>query len=166
METSSQELAFGVLLVAVALPLACAVLAVAWLRRGRTRTVGEPLARQRASRVWLRVVWTVNAAALAAIVVNWEALPSSAALTLLALESALVSLSPLAHDADIGARGVRYGWSARAFADLEEWRLTGEHLRWKLRGEWVACHVAPEHHAALRERLRQSCPERESAFKD
>ncbi len=166
METSSQEVVFGALLVLVSVPLVCAVLAVVGLRRGHARTVGEPLARQRASRTWLRVAWTVHAAALAAIVVNWESLPSIAALTLLALGSLLLALSPLAHDADIGERGVRHGWMARALADLEEWRLTGEHLRWKLGGEWVACRIAPEHHTALRERLRQACAERESPFKD
>lgn len=166
METSSQELIFGTLLALVSLPIAFAVLAVVVLRRSHARTLGAPLARQRASRGWLRVAWTAHAAALAAVVVNWESLPATAALLLLGLSSLLLALSPLAHDADIGERGVRYGWTARALADLEEWRLTGEHLRWKLGGEWVACRIAPEQHASLRERLRQASPERESAFKD
>jgi hypothetical protein len=166
METSSQELALGVLLLGCSLPIGFSLFAVVVLRLRHARIVGARLGFQRSARAWMFVAWTAQAVALAAIVVSWEALPVFPALNLLVLASALFALSPGAQDAEVGEGGVRHGWSARTLTELEEWRLTGEHLRWKVRGEWVACHVAPERHARLRSLLSQACPERESAFRD
>jgi hypothetical protein len=59
---------------------------------------------------------------------------------------------------------VQRGWHARRLEELEEWRLTGEHLRFRLFGEWTAVPLAPEHHAAMRARLVACCAERESPF--
>jgi len=148
------------------LGLSLAALSLVLLARGRIAgRIGPVLARERASRAWLRLALTVTALAVAAVVVQWEGLPGTLALVTLAATTALLAASPLSQDADVGERGVRRGWSAREFAQIEEWRLTGEHLRWRLRGEWHACRVPLELHAALRARLQTACAERESPFR-
>jgi len=53
----------------------------------------------------------------------------------------------------------------RRFEDLEEWRLTGDHLRWKLFGEWQACEVPSAESESLRTKLEQLIPDRESRFR-
>jgi hypothetical protein len=65
----------------------------------------------------------------------------------------------------LGAKGVRVGWFSRTFEQLEEWRLTGDHLRVRIAGEWRALLVPVEEHPPLRERLEAICPDRESRFK-
>lgn len=148
------------------LGLGLAALSLVLVARGRmSGRVGPVVASERASRFWLRSALTVTALAVAAVVVHWEDLPGVLALASLGVSTALFASSPLAQDADVGERGVRRGWSAREFAQLEEWRLTGEHLRWRLRGEWFACRVPVELHASVRARLQAACAERESPFR-
>ena len=93
--------------------------------------------------------------------------PELRAPALLLLASALgIHLArPGFEDSVYGASGVQRGWFARRFEDLDEWRLTGQHLRWKLYGDWQATEVPPGEHDGLRARLMASIPERESAFK-
>ena len=79
---------------------------------------------------------------------------------------ALVWLGPGFQDALLGEHGVQRGWQARRFEDLEEWRLAGAHLRFRLGGEWTAVPCPPERQPALRERLLRLNPERESPFRD
>jgi len=149
------------------LVLCLGALSLVLLARARIAgRVGPVLASERASRFWLRLALTAVALTLAAVVVHWEQVPGVLALVTLGVSLTLFAASPLSHDADVGERGVRRGWSAREFAQLEEWRLTGEHLRWRLRGQWHACRVAPEQHAALRARLQAACADRESPFRD
>lgn len=149
------------------LGLCLVALAFVLLARGRMAArVGSVLASERASRLWLRLALTVTALAVAAVVVYWHELPGILALASLSISVALFAASPLAQDADVGERGVRRGWSAREFAQLEEWRLTGEHLRWRLRGEWHACRVPGELQSSVRARLQAACPTRESQFRD
>jgi hypothetical protein len=81
----------------------------------------------------------------------------------LALASAL--LRPLEQDRVAGRNGVRRGWYVRALADLEEWRLTGDHLRFRLRGLWEAVPLPTALHPEFEARLRALAPERESRFK-
>jgi hypothetical protein len=91
--------------------------------------------------------------------------PLAPGLALLALSAVLVALTPVRGDTAVGSRGARDGWEAARFAELEEWRLTGEHLRWRTDGEWLASSAPPERQAALREALERAAPERESRFK-
>ncbi len=98
------------------------------------------------------------------VVAGGLGVPIAPALLVLAGVALILALSPGFSDSVYGERGVRCGWHARRFEQLEEWRLTGEHLRWKLFGEWVASRVPPADQPALRERLEQSCPGRESRF--
>jgi hypothetical protein len=84
----------------------------------------------------------------------------------LALGSSLAAfaLTPGARDSWLGSSGVRVGFQARRYEELEEWRLIGDHLRWKLFGTWIASDLPKEQHATLRETLERLAPERESRF--
>jgi hypothetical protein len=91
-------------------------------------------------------------------------LPAVTCAALVVLGIAVAILSPGSGDAVCGEEGVQRGWHARRLGELEEWRLAGSHLRFRLFGEWTAVPLAPEHHAAMRARLVAACPERESPF--
>ncbi len=83
---------------------------------------------------------------------------------LLVATGACLWLQPSPRDEVCGADGVQYGWRSRRFEDLEEWRLTGEHLRFRVAGTWLAVGVPSAEHAALRKSLEELCPDRESRF--
>ena len=111
----------------------------------------------------LRKILRIAIAAVAVAVLVAGAVPRPPALSVLALAMLLSFLYPSNRDSAVGEDGVRSGWHARRFGEIEEWRLIGEHLRWRLRGEWVSCVVPVEHHAELRARLD---PRRESSTGD
>ncbi|MEM7515482.1 MAG: hypothetical protein AAF368_00970 [Planctomycetota bacterium] len=92
---------------------------------------------------------------------------TSLALALVALGFGVgISLiAPAPEDSTYGERGVRRGWQARRFDQLEGWRLTGEHLRFLVHGRLVAVEVPRAEHDALRARLLELCPEGMSSFK-
>jgi len=73
-------------------------------------------------------------------------------------------LRPREMDRVVGRNGVRVGWNSRCFSELEEWRLTGDHLRFKLLGQWAAVPLQLDRQAPVRERLREVAADRESAF--
>jgi hypothetical protein len=104
------------------------------------------------------------AATAVGVAVGAGELPRAELLTMLALCACVVASSPSFGDSILGERGVRRGWVARRFEQVEEWRLTGEHLRWKAAGEWLACRAPAELHGELREKLSKLCPGRESPF--
>jgi len=95
----------------------------------------------------------VTIAALLGPVPGWPAL------LVLVQALLLARLLPATEDSVLGERGVRSGWESRAFGELEEWLLVGEHLRWRLRGEWYACAAPAALHPGLRGKLD---PARES----
>ena len=73
-------------------------------------------------------------------------------------------LRPRELDRVTGTEGVRAGWNSRRYEELEEWRITGDHLRFKLFDQWTAVPLVVDAQAPIRERLRACAPERESAF--
>lgn len=168
MESPSQfgPAAFAPLLVgaasAAAVALAFALLAL----RRRRAVVGPVLARENGS-AFFRRLWITSACVVGVgLALHWSELaigPLVLATALLA--TAALVLSPSERDACVGERGVARGWETRAFGELEEWRLTGEHLRWRVGMRWLACQVPLAEHAPLRERLVASCGERESRFR-
>jgi hypothetical protein len=141
--------------------LLAAVATAAWTRR-LAATVGRARHRERPRRA-LRVPLVLGVAALGLAVSLGG--PSASQLVLLAGAGLLALVAPGSGDSDCGERGVRAGWFARRYEDLDEWRLTGEHLRWKLFGTWVSSRVPTSEHADLRTRLERACPERESRFR-
>jgi hypothetical protein len=84
----------------------------------------------------------------------------------IALAMLLVVCTPGFDDATSGETGVRRGFYARRYEELEEWRLMGEHLRFRLFGEWTSAPLPASEHPRIRAKLESLCPERESQFKD
>jgi ABC-type branched-subunit amino acid transport system permease subunit len=130
------------------------------------RFAGRQVHSEKPGRARRALAVTAAAVAFAIIVVDARDGQAALAIAVLALAAALFAFAPSLHDSVLGENGVRGGWHVRSFAELEEWRLTGDHLRWKLHGEWQACRVPRERFAELRQRLSELCPARESAFKD
>ena len=91
--------------------------------------------------------------------------PLSPALQVLVPAAMLIGLSPGLRDSTLAELGVRSGWYVRQYAELEEWRLTGDHLRWKLHGEWQACAVPADQRDELRTKLESLAGDRESRFR-
>jgi hypothetical protein len=110
--------------------------------------------------------WFAVAAALAALLATWPEQGDEAWLwsATLALAAGLLLLSPGPHRQRLGERGVQRGWDARSFDELEEWRVSGDHLRFKVDGEWTAASAPAALHAELREKLRRLRPDHESRF--
>lgn len=129
-------------------------------RLGPTLVAEEP----RSPLKWLRLLLVAGAAL--ALTLAWdEGAPGAyASAGLLAVTAALAHLTPSASSQRYCVHGVRRGFDARRFEELEEWRLAGEHLRWKLDGEWTSCRVPPELHADLRAKLGTLNPTGESRF--
>lgn len=144
----------------LALARTIGVLRAAERRLGPTLFAEEPRSLMRALRLGL-----VAAAALA-LALTWEAgAPGAyASSVLLVVAATLAYVTPTSASQRYCEHGVRRGFDARRFEELEEWRLAGEHLRWKLDGEWVSCRVPTALHAELRTKLAALNPERESRF--
>lgn len=141
--------------------------AVTWVLVARAHAkTGPVIAAERPGRsTRIAVLVTLLVALLAWILVEREIpiLPASLALLLAILT---VVLTPGVDDAACGEEGVRRGWHGRAFAELEEWRLTGEHLRFRLFGEWTSVPLPSAEQPRIRERLQKLIPDRESPFQD
>jgi hypothetical protein len=165
MENASDPELPRILLDVTLVLLALATFATAIVVARAARRLGPVVARERGARLGRAVIALVLAAATVAVVLLRAEVPLALCLAALALSAALLALAPVAHDSAIGESGVRRGWHVRTFAELEEWRLTGEHLRWRLFGEWCACALPLERHDELRAKLVAACPERESPFK-
>jgi hypothetical protein len=137
----------------------------AWSRRSSARVGTVRHAARRNRQRWLAAF---GLALLAGLVLaapgETDGFERGPALLVLSAAAALVALCPASGESVYGELGVRRGWHARRFDELEEWRLMGEHLRWKLRGEWISSQVPPAEHEALRAKLVGLCPERESRF--
>ena len=154
-------------LLTLALPWFVAALVAVLVARARaTSAVGETIASDRpqlALRRWVLIV-PQTAALLLALTLGGEL--SVATAELLALGALVAWLSPGFHDAVCGSTGVQRGWHARRFEDLEEWRLAGDHLRFRLFGEWTSVPLPVEDQVRVREVLARVNPKRESVFQD
>lgn len=148
-------------------------IAVVFLFQRRIRSkrlLGQPLQRSAAARgvhvlivgivflaaasFWLGPVDRASAATLR--------LPS---LALLFGGALVLLLGPDSTDRALGTSGVRSGWTTAGFGEFEEWRLVGEHLRFRLNGRlWDAVGAAPALHLELRAKLEQLAPARESRY--
>lgn len=134
-----------------------------WLARN-ARTVGSVQVRVR-RRFGIRLALLgAYVACAASLLLLADGLPTLELAFVLLLGFALLALSPGFQDSKFGTSGVQRGWHARRFAELEEWRLAGDHLRWKLFGVWVASDLPAERHAAAREKLVAVAADRESRF--
>jgi hypothetical protein len=93
-------------------------------------------------------------------------LPALPLVLVLGLSAAIVLWTPGFHDAVCGEEGVQRGWHARRFEELEEWRLIGDHLRFRLFGEWTSVPLPANDQPRIREKLLAIAPTRESRFND
>ena len=133
------------------------------LRRLRA-VVGAVRLREHGTR-WLRMCELVaTLVTLVALSFLPAMVPLAPALGVLVPSLWIFALHPADGDSVWGEEGVQRGWFARRYTEVEEWRLTGDHLRWKLKGSWVACRVPASEHAAMRAKLTALCPDRESRF--
>jgi hypothetical protein len=145
------------------LPSLIATLAVD--KRGRA-AAGHPLAMERPG-LWVRraLLAGPQAAVLVVVLLRGDLTQDTAAECLL-FGMLLAWVVPGSRDAVLGETGVRHGWSARRFEDLEEWRLTGDHLRFRLDGEWTSVPCPPTQQGRVREALLAVNAAGESRFQD
>ncbi len=147
-----------------ALLLALALVSAVRVRAGQRAVLGRILLAQR-SRGKLRwAAWIVLALVTVLAVSYRETFAGVQDLAFAGLGAAalLVWLQPSPRDSALGEDGVQRGWHARSFRDLEEWRLTGDHLRWRLFGQWISTDVPAAMHPQVREKLLAICPDKES----
>ncbi|MFT7669940.1 MAG: hypothetical protein ACI8X5_002647 [Planctomycetota bacterium] len=133
------------------------------LRSKHRRTTGKPQITERGPRGPLRALLVPLALLLVFLIVaQAPALSLSCASLLACIGCVLFQPHPL--DQVCGELGVQVGWRSRRFSDLEEWRLTGDHLRVRIGDVWTAVSVPVANHPEVRATLEKSCPDRESRF--
>lgn len=163
------EVALHWILLAAIVELWIVTIYVAWHRRKAAAVVGphskvsEP--RGGARRIGLLLAWVAAASFwIPGVGAADESLRLPAAV-LLAGGVVLLTLSPRPGVRVLGANGVQSGWNHASFEQFAEWRLSGEHLRFRLDGRlWDAVEVAPGARTELRERLERVAPGRESRY--
>jgi len=162
--TPDQLVAMGLF---VPILMAAIGLLVAQILSGLARVkVGAVIAAERPGTATRRIVMTVLILAILAWILVQPGVWPVPVLLCLGIAQLLVFTTPGGQDAVLGEGGVQRGWHARRFESLEEWRLTGDHLRFRLFGEWTSVPCPPDHQFSLRSKLVQLVPERESPFQD
>lgn len=115
------------------------------------------------SRAWRNTASPLLAAVL--VIALSAGIPHpSLVVTLMVASAACLWLRPHPGDEIYGELGVQRGWRSRRFEELEEWRLTGDHLRFRIGDAWLAVGLPSDQHASARELLVERCGERESRF--
>lgn len=117
------------------------------------------------SSVGLRVVVSVLLFGVLVAVLALDGPPLALVVPTLVMALFITFAAPRREDSVFGEHGVRRGWHARRWEQLEGWRLSGNHLRFLVHGELVAVDIPEEHVTDLRARLQSICPESESEFK-
>jgi hypothetical protein len=167
-QSLARDLATLVFGVPVLFELAVGLFVVAAIRARNRRTVGRVLAEERPGRR-LRV-GLGSALLLAVFAALLLARPDARVLQLAALLLApalgLVWFGTGFRDAVLGESGVQRGWQSRLLGELEEWRLAGDQLRFRLQGEWCSVPCPPELQPGLRGQLLRLNPGRESPLRD
>lgn len=162
-QASSAMLAF------TCLPLFAGATAVLALRARAAERVGRPIHRAIDGAAGRgpgrrRALGLAGLALLAVASVVTPGVSTVFALLVLAAVASLLLASPVPGDTVVGTRGVRAGFLACSMERLDEWRLTGEHLRWRLGERWYACDLPKELHEETRAQLQGLAPGRESRF--
>lgn len=143
-----------------------ALIAVLSADRRARATTGPAIVIERPGLALRRVVIAGSQALLLAVLLLRGDLPQDVVAECLMLGILLAWITPGSQDAVLGELGVRRGWSARRYEELEEWRLTGEHLRFRLSGEWTAVPCPPPQQPRVRGLLLESNAAAESRFQD
>ena len=153
MDVQSTALHFTAALLALALGT------TALVRVRSVRTIGAPIAAERGGRSPLLLL-PIAAAFVVVLLAEADPLP----LVVVVGAAAFHFASPQGSDRVLCERGLRRGWFSLRFEDIEAWRLTGDHLRVMLRGEWEAVPAPANDHVELRKVLEERAPGRESRF--
>jgi hypothetical protein len=160
------SLSFEILLfLPLVLLLPALIATLAFLKKAQT-ALGKVVAAERPGLWTRRILLAAPQAAVLGLVEMSGNLPEQSVVEPLLLGILLAWILPGFQDAVLGESGVQRGWIARRFADLEEWRLTGEHLRFRLHGEWTSVPCPPTQQGFVRETLLEVAPDRESRFQD
>jgi len=142
-----------------------------WRRLAAARRLGRSLQSTAPRQVWQRLVFALVWLAAASfwipglgVEVADESLRGPA-LALLIGGAVIMRLSPRPGIRVLGTTGVQSGWQNACFGEFIEWRLSGEHLRFRLDGRlWDAVDAASQVHAELREQLERVAAGRESRY--
>ncbi|MFT4542471.1 MAG: hypothetical protein ACI841_000071 [Planctomycetota bacterium] len=135
------------------------------MRVRRDPKVGKPI-RVRLDSAGFKPVLFALEVGLLIVVLTSEDFPTLQAMMTLFGAMLLTGFAPGSEDSAYGERGVFRGWYGRTYEELEEWRLTGEHLRYRLFGEWTSVEVPRPKVAQLRQILQRVAPETESSFQE
>jgi len=92
------------------------------------------------------------------------AAPYLMASVIIVLSVASVVLAQSQGGGACGTEGVRSGGWAHTYGDLDEWRLTGDHLRFRAGEVWRAVALPADMHEEVRVRLEELAGGRESRF--
>jgi len=145
-------LVFGV---PVLFELVVGLLVVSVIRARNQRTIGRVLAEERPRRA-LRLIAgsALQLAAFAAILLaeaDTRVIAFAGLFFLPAL--ALVWFGTGFEDAVLGSSGVQRGWHSRSFAELGEWRIEDELLKFRVQGAWTSVPCPRERQPELRSSL-------------
>jgi hypothetical protein len=145
--------------------VAAGLLGVLRLRSARGKRLGDSLGRQagKPHGRWLTLA-ALSAALVAVALSDWEPALQVGVGGLLVAAGLLTALRPGSADRECGSAGLRHSWYVLEFERLTEWRLTGEHLRFRLFGEWSAAPLPENEHPRVRQTLESVAPDRESRF--
>lgn len=84
--------------------------------------------------------------------------------SLIALSGTAMALAQAQRRGVCGGAGVQSGCFSYPYGDLEEWRLTGDHLRFRVGEVWRAVSLPQALHAEVRGLLETNAEGRESRF--
>ena len=93
-----------------------------------------------------------------------EALPALPSCVLLGLSCLAGLLARTQRGQACGAAGVQSRCFSYAYEELAEWRLTGDHLRFRVGEVWRAVALPGELHSEVRRQLERLAEGRESRF--
>lgn len=150
-------LVVGQMLVGIGLAIATT------LRMARDPRVGPPIHAVRDSGGVKPVLFAVETGLLL-IAIAADPFPTSHALLVLLGAIALTAICPGAYDQACGELGVYRGWFGQRYEELEEWRLAGDHLRFRMLGEWTSVRLPRERQGRVRAILERVAPDRESPY--
>jgi len=139
------------------------VVFVAWTTR--ESKVGPLLHRVREPRTYRTALLAVHTG-LFVVTVAADEFPSALGGLTLAMAALLTVLAPGTDDQACGENGVSRGWFGLRYDELEEWRLSGQHLRFRMFGEWTAVEVPSEKRGRVRAILARVARDAESRYRE
>jgi hypothetical protein len=146
--------------------LGAGIAAAVSVRRQANLYVGEDLHRESsAGVVQARIAALAGVGLALSFALAAGELPLALSLPTLALTVLLLWLSPSAATGRIGRFGVQRAWDVHGYNELQEWRLAGEHFRFRVDDRWFAVALPASKHAQLEAELELHAPDRRSPYR-